>query len=407
MYHQYFAQKLTIVPYICAIKIHSMDNLRVKSLGPIKEANVSFGDLTLLVGPQASGKSIFIQILKLIIDKKHIRKTLEQYNFVWSKNPDEVLDRYFGEGMRGIWNSDTDIQFDDKVIDKKYLEPKPKDLKETDETLFYIPAQRILSIDEGRPKNFMEFESSSPYVLRHFTETLRRFLQNDLSPQDVIFPKKQGLKHDLKTSFNESIFHDGVVVIDDKSGVKKLKMNIGGMSLPFMTWSAGQKEFMPLLLSFYWLCPPSKISQRDQIKYVVIEEPEMGLHPQAIKSVLLQVMDLMERGYKVIISTHSPVLLEFAWAVKYLQQNKANYKSLAELFDMKISGPVRKIFSSILEQKTINTYYFERKDITVSVKDISSLDAGNDDLAIAEWGGLSSFSSKASDIISNLVAAND
>ena len=42
-----------------------MDNLKVKSLGPIKEADVTFGDLTLLVGPQASGKSIFIQMLKL------------------------------------------------------------------------------------------------------------------------------------------------------------------------------------------------------------------------------------------------------------------------------------------------------------------------------------------------------
>ena len=34
------------------------------------------------------------------------------------------------------------------------------------------------------------------------------------------------------------------------------------------------------------------------------------------------------------------------------------------------------------------------------------LDAGNDDVGIAEWGGLSSFSSKAIDIISNIVAAN-
>ena len=174
-----------------------------------------------------------------------------------------------------------------------------------------------------------------------------------------------------------------------------------------MTWSAGQKEFMPLLLSFYWLCPPSKISQRDKIKYVVIEEPEMGLHPQAIKSILLQVMDLMERGYKVIISTHSPVMIEFAWAVKYLQQNKADYKSLAALFDMKITAPVRDIFSSILTNKTINTYYFDRVNDSVSVKDISSLDAGNEDIAIAEWGGLSSFSSKAIDIISNIVAANE
>ena len=383
-----------------------MNNLIVKSLGPIQEANINFGDLTFLVGPQASGKSIFIQLLKLIIDKNNIRKTLEQYNFVWSKDPDEVLDRYFGEGMHSIWNDKTEITFDNKIFSKKNLEPKPKDLKEVEEKLFYIPAQRILSIADGRPKYFTEFDESTPYVLRDFSETLRQLLQNGFSKNNEIFPRYQILKEPLRASFNESIFHDGKVIIDDKSGQKKIKMQINGMTLPFMTWSAGQKEFMPLLLSFYWLCPPSKISQRDDIKYVVIEEPEMGLHPQAIKSVLLQVMDLMNRGYKVIISTHSPVMLEFAWAINYLKQNGANYKSVAEIFGIKpLHHSLKDIFKSVLESKQINSYYFERKDNTVNVKDISSLDAGNEDGAISEWGGLSTFINKATDTISNLVAS--
>jgi energy-coupling factor transporter ATP-binding protein EcfA2 len=385
-----------------------MDNLKIKSLGPIKEANVNFGDLTLLVGSQASGKSIFVQILKLIIDKKHIRKTLEQYSFIWSTKPNEVLDRYLGEGMHGIWREDTSIYYDNELFNKKYLTPKPKDLNDNEETLFYVPAQRILSISDGRPKNFMEFDTSTPYVLAYFSEKLRQLWQNELSKQEAIFPRSQSLKDSLKVSFNDSIFHDGEVVIDEKSGQKKLKMNIKGMSLPFMTWSAGQKEFMPLLLSFYWLCPPSKISQRDKIKYVVIEEPEMGLHPQAIKSILLQVMDLMSRGYKVIITTHSPVMTEFAWAVKLLQENKADYKSLLELFDMNNTPPIKKIFTTILNEKSIKTYYFGReKDNEVVVKDISSLDSGSEDVAISEWGGLSSFISRASDIISTIIANNE
>ena len=386
-----------------------MDNLKLKSFGPIEEANVTFGDLTLLVGPQASGKSIFIQLLKLIIDKKHIRKTLEQYNFIWSKDPNEILDRYFGEGMHGIWKNDSEITYDTKSITKSFLLAKQKqNISKAEETLFYIPAQRILSISDGRPKYFTEFDESVPYVLRHFSETLRQTFQNSKNTQDAVFPQSQRLKEPLRASFNDSIFHNGKVIIDNKSGQKKLKMNISGMNLPFMAWSAGQKEFMPLLLSFYWLCPPSKTSQRDEIKFVVIEEPEMGLHPQAIKSVLLQVMDLMSRGYKVIISTHSPVMIEFAWAVKYLQQSKADYKSLIELFEIKSSPPsLREMLTSILENKKIKTYYFDRSDKNVTVKDISSLDAGSDDNAISEWGGLSSFSTKAGDVISKLIANED
>ena len=37
-----------------------MEKLKLKSFGPISEAEINFGDLTLLVGPQASGKSILL-----------------------------------------------------------------------------------------------------------------------------------------------------------------------------------------------------------------------------------------------------------------------------------------------------------------------------------------------------------
>ena len=53
-----------------------MERLEVQSFGPIGKVSIEFGDLTLLIGPQASGKSIFLQLLKLLVDKKHILYTL-------------------------------------------------------------------------------------------------------------------------------------------------------------------------------------------------------------------------------------------------------------------------------------------------------------------------------------------
>lgn len=378
-----------------------MENIKIKSLGPIEDANINFGDLTLLVGPQASGKSIFIQMLKLIVDKKHIRKTLEQYNFVWSKDSDKLFDLFFGDGMHGIWKETTEIMYDSKPIDKNSWMPKQREsYKNANEIMFYIPAQRILSIADGRPKYFTEFDESVPYVLRHFSETLRQLMQSDMGKQDFIFPLNQRLKKPLRDSFNESIFHNGKIVVENISGQKKLRMQIDDLSIPFMTWSAGQKEFMPLLLSFYWLCTSSKISRRDDIRYVVIEEPEMGLHPQAIKSVILQVIDLLSRDYKVIISTHSPVLLEFAWAFNLLKQSKISSDSLFELFEIRRTSPTMRLFENIIESKSINTYYFDRENDKVKVKDISSLDAGSEDESISNWGGLSEFSGRAADIVS-------
>jgi hypothetical protein len=45
-----------------------MKRLTLRNIGPIKEADLRFGDLTVLVGPQATGKSISLQWLKLLND---------------------------------------------------------------------------------------------------------------------------------------------------------------------------------------------------------------------------------------------------------------------------------------------------------------------------------------------------
>jgi predicted ATPase len=381
-------------------------NIQVNSLGPIKEANIHFGDLTLFVGTQASGKSILLQLIKLMIDKSHIRKTLEQYGYVWSKDSDKILELYFGEGMSGIWTEATSIKFDGNSFLKDDLQRKRGKTKEIlEEQLFYIPAQRVICFSEGWPRFFTNYDVSVPYVLRYFSETLRQSLENSNGSKedDNIFPQSQRLREPLRNAFNESIFHNGKIALDKSSMKRQFKLNIDNMSLPFMAWSAGQKEFMPLLLSFYWLCPPSKVSRKDELKYVIIEEPEMGLHPQAITTVILQIIDLIARGYKIILSTHSPIFLEFAWAFNLIKKNaKKESKALYELFDMKRNAQTGYLFDSLLE-KDFYTYYFNRENDKTTIKDISSLDAASEDTAISEWGGLSSFASKATDIVSKSV----
>jgi len=386
-----------------------MDNLKVSNLGPIKSANINFEDLTFLVGPQASGKSILLQLLKLLIDKKHIRRTLQQYGFIWGNDVSQILDRYFGEGMSGVWNDQSKINYDGKDFDQAFLLPKKAEsVKDAKESLFYIPAQRIVCLQNGWPRFFTEYEDSVPYILRHFSETLRLSLEKIGSDREdeVIFPQSNRLKAPLRNSFNDSIFHDGKIIID-KTSKKRFKLSFGKSTIPFMTWSAGQKEFMPLLLSFYWLSPSGSVSRKDDIKFVVIEEPEMGLHPQAIQAVLLQILDLISRDYKVIVSTHSPLLLEFAWAFNLLKQNSANSTALFKLFSLGKTAPTTQVFKDLLLKKKVNTYFFDRHDQNVIIKDISSLDAGSADPSISEWGGLSAFSAKATNIIANSVAQNE
>ena len=57
----------------------------IKKFGPIKKAHVNFGDLTILVGAQATGKSMFLEMLKLVVDKNSILDNLSKYNYILNK----------------------------------------------------------------------------------------------------------------------------------------------------------------------------------------------------------------------------------------------------------------------------------------------------------------------------------
>lgn len=377
-----------------------MESLEVNNFGPIEKAKVNFGDLTFVVGPQASGKSLFLELLKYLLDKDFVLSDLKRYNYVVeNNNPKKILDLFFGEGMNEVFRENTEIFLNGEKQAINSLLTFNKENQKT-EQLFYIPAQRILSISDGRPKNFMEFDVATPYVLRSFSETLRLYLQGGIG-NAVIFPAGKRLKEALLTSFDENIFHGGKIVMEEIAGLRKLKIRIDSASIPFMTWSAGQKEFMPLLLAFYYLSSgDGQLMRRNEHKYVVIEEPEMGLHPQAIKSVILEILDLIHNGMKVIVSTHSTTLLDFAWAFNIIKKSSRDNKVEAfyEMFDIAKDASNEHLFDELLEKK-VSTVYFSRNGKYVTSTDISSLDAGDENLDVSEWGGLSQFASKTAEIV--------
>ena len=181
-----------------------------------------------------------------------------------------------------------------------------------------------------------------------------------------------------------------------------MKLNVGKANLPFMTWSAGQKEFMPLLLAMYCLSgPPTSVINKDGYKWVVIEEPEMGLHPKAIETVILQIIELMQNGYRVIVSTHSTILLEFAWALGMLKNldERTFRKAMCELFSVDTHDSMANLFKG-LKGKNVKTYFMSsRGGEGVVSSDISSLDVESDKDYVADWGGLSFFAGKASEIV--------
>ncbi len=375
-----------------------MHTLRVSNFAQIRSAEISFGDLTVLVGAQGSGKSLLLQLFKLGLDAAEIVPALRDAgHFTTDKN--ELLDVYFGQGMRHSWRTTTSVKLDRKTLDPDRIARSRPTAKEGG--VFYIPAHRALLLADGWPAPFLKLSADTPAVARLFSQNLFSLFGN---PRDTrLFPVERRLKKTYRDLIDRAVFHGGQVVLDKKALRKRLELRFGDARLPFMTWTAGQREFAPLLLGLYHLLPPRKLRKRKEIDWVVIEEPEMGLHPHALVVVMLLVLDLLWRGYRVIITTHAPLVLDTVYAVQKFQELEAEAKLLPPAFGLKNSQAIASVMRAALE-KEYRTYFLRFDEQLVDAVDISELDPFAESGDEAGWGGLTGFSSRFGEAVAAAVA---
>jgi predicted ATP-binding protein involved in virulence len=234
---------------------------------------------------------------------------------------------------------------------------------------------------------------------------LSRYLFDLFSDKDAgtLFPVEKRLKKEIREKIDDAVFHGGKVGIEeDQQHALRLRLVHGDMHLPFWTWTAGQREFTPLLMGLYHLLPRTNQRKRDETNWVVIEEPEMGLHPQAVTAVMLLVLDLIWRGYRVVLSTHSPHVLALLWLLKILKAEQARWQLVCQAFDVK-AAPMQAVAEAALE-KDYRAFLLEfGADGRVKSVDISDLDPSSDDERVAGWGGLTTYSSRFADAVRDAV----
>ena len=375
--------------------------LHIEHLGQITEAHLSLGDLTVFVGPQASGKSIALQMLKLMVDGGQVQEEMNRHGIDWEGNLPDFIDAYLGEGMHSVWREgETTIRWAGKSVDLGQIAKHKRKAKP--ENLFFIPAQRVLALRDGWPRPFSGYSPGDPFAVREFSEKLRVLVESEFRGESL-FPKVGRLKKDFRDLLERDVFGRFSLRVDKVHSQKRLVLGeeTSDQPLPYMVWSAGQREFVPLLLGLYWLMPAGGVSRRDQIEWVVIEELEMGLHPRAITVVLLLIFELLERGYRICLSTHSSQILDAVWALRHLRENRAPANALLDLFGAPRTPGMTKLAEATLT-KSMKVHYFDRT--SGKTRDITELDPGAEETGDSGWGGLTEFSGRATDAVARAVA---
>lgn len=353
-----------------------MQRLEIRNFGPIKELNIDIKDFSILIGPQASGKSTIAKTIfffKSLNDDlvKYFIESVEKNDFsksigTYAKSIRQKYLDYFGASthLNGlhlkyhytetIWISITietnhkyitpnfSEQFKDELknlvkeaidfsgsigqrnpslltskdllqidSDKRkfvsYVKDKCNSIFKEDRELIFIPAGRSLLATLSDQLQFIN-PRNLDFLMRTFLDKInivRPIFNKSLS--DIIKERRLLTQYDIdynKTKLAEEIISKILKgkYQYDKDGEKIFFESNKYVKLNFS--SSGQQESLWILLLLFII-----ILEKQNV-FIVIEEPEAHLFPEAQKEIskLIALMSNVEDS-QVIITTHSPYIL--------------------------------------------------------------------------------------------------
>jgi len=383
--------------------------LRIANFGPIAEVEVPFADISVLVGPQATGKSLVLQWLKLAVDQNRVLGTLAEHGFSVRNDPETLAGRFFGRDYTQSITRATSVSFNGSRIEMESI-AKRRARTEAPGALF-VPAHRALVMGTGWPLLFREHGDDAPYVVREFSERVRNVLTSQEDPQ--VFSKRlRRFPGELRKKLDDALFHGGEVVVESEAlGKKQLKLvhdrgRLRAARLSTMEWTTGQREVLPLLVGLYWALPTGAgaRARARSLEWVIVEEPELGLHPDGVLAVMALLLEVTRRGYRLVISTHSQLVLDVLWSMQRLRGDREGDRKLVRILGLEETPVTRAFAQAVLRKSQSITYLgFDRSGWrthhSVRSHDISNLDPDSPAEAEAQWGGLLGHSTRIADVV--------
>lgn len=299
------------------------ERLEIRNFGPIKKADIEVGDLTVFVGPQATGKSLTAQIL-------YFFRRLEQL-VSWKEDRAESvqtgLKQWLGSNKLSVYiNAKTSLRWSHPAIaggaaqEISWTQQKPKlnqtllDRVQTPPDLsspeIYIPSGRAL------------YTFLPPYVL--VAES--RFIRSQEWPGYItefygtlgstikwLHENQEGVPQSVETDFLRSRIQR-IIKGELSYGTETVSLKIGQKTITPTTMAGGQIEIWP-----FWAIVEAGIrSKKFKPARIYFDEPEAHLHPAAQRAIVEMIAYLVRQAEtQFVLTTHSPYIL---YAINVLLQ---------------------------------------------------------------------------------------
>lgn len=322
----------------------ALNKLSVKGFKSIKDLNdFELGNLNVIIGANGAGKSNFVQIFRMLMamtQKNLSRFILERGgadNFLFEgpkTTPSITMEFEFASHSQYADGSNS-YKFELwSTVDEKFLISEERRYKDWAWRSYGSPAEESRLLDQCDEKSYNDtwngvghfvYESISNWMVYHFHDTsssspMRRSeiredwrkLRGDAAN---IAPFLLHLKTNEKLVSYYNKIVDAVRLVmpffDDfrldvqrygESEKVRLSWQQKGSDFPMQPYhfSDGSIRFICLAAALLQPSPPSTI---------IIDEPELGLHPEAI-FILAELIQVASQRTQVIVATQSPALID-------------------------------------------------------------------------------------------------
>lgn len=335
-----------------------MRTLSVSNFSCIRDATIEIGRLTLLIGPQASGKSVLCKLNYFLIECSYLQYVHLSKQSSFEKYVDSIKERFLEWFPLAAWGKEqfriTFVAGDYSVslVRKKWGGRCSNDFRVKFSEPFMAQYESLLedavksSADLTREADLFGAE----YRFREISEkSLRKIMGRDYTAYQAFVPAgrsfftsigkaiaafEQGRVLDplilrfgrLYTTMRERAFYgpkenQSLKKIIEKSfetllggkverdGEKEFMHASDGRKIPLSAMSSGQQELLPLITFMPWLL------RTEGRRLCYIEEPEAHLFPTA-QSALIETLAMATSSISqvaaesnLVITTHSPYVM--------------------------------------------------------------------------------------------------
>ena len=334
------------------MRIEQLHIRNYKSLVDFKLKNLP--SFAAIVGPNASGKS-------------NIFEALEFTNYA-CRFPFEAT-AFFG-GLKNIYSYQAphhsslsfDYKFDDNIKIKFELIPTSQRKLDGFEDVYSINHDSVLNVEE-KDKELLFIDIRDKLKRENFLQEIKRknlpynnefeifidsfsrlfigknFLNRSSQLQSRLHTDASNLSQILAQIFEDNEKKEEFVewlriLIPEFNDIEIRKSNLDGSAEFFLYEKTSDKPFSKHLISdgtYNILALMTLVFQTDSPQFLCIEEPENGLHPQAIELLIDFLREKSEeKGHHILVNTHSRTLVRCLEAKEIILVNKINGSTIAK-----------------------------------------------------------------------------